>query len=290
MGRNIDRRGFMLGSGAGLASAVLASCGGGQSVSESGGSEGTDIARESKLMIGFQGYSLRHFASSDAPLETFIPEAEKLGLQYVELYSALLPKSASVDEIKAAKNRLSSIGLTVNAYGVERFTDDHAQNEAVFRFGKELGVTNLSANPTKDAFSSLEQLVQQYDIRIAIHNHGPGDETWGQPQWILDAVKDLDPRIGACLDTGWSIMAGVGAVEAIEMLGSRVVGVHLKDFDSEGHEVIPGDGLMDLGETLSALERIGFNGPFSLEYEESKENPVPDMLETVERIRSWMKS
>ena len=85
-------------------------------------------------------------------------------------------------------------------------------------------------------------------------------------------------------------MAGVDAVEAIEMLGARVLGVHLKDFTKEGEEVIPGDGLLDLDRTLSALQEVGFNGPLSLEYEESPENPVPDMLETVKRIRSWIES
>lgn len=286
MGKNIDRRGFMLGSGVGLATAVLTGCGGEKPVAESAEPEDSVVASAPSLMIGFQSYSLRHFA----PMETFIPEAEKLGLAYVELYSALLPTSASVEEIKAAKEKLAGIGLTANAYGVERFTADHQQNEAVFQFGRELGVTNLSAYPTKDAFSSLNKLVDQYDIGIAIHNHGPEDDVWGRPEWILDAVKDLDPRIGACLDTGWVIMAGVDAVEAIEMLGARVLGVHLKDFTSEGHEVIPGDGLLDLDKTLSALQRVGFDGPFSIEYEENKENPVPDMLETVNRIRAWIKS
>ena len=275
----------MIGSGAGLASAVLAGCDNGKPIAESAGPEGSATVARPDFKIGFQAYSLRHFA----PLETFIPEAEKLGLDYVELYSALLATSAPVAEIEAAKQRLTAIGLTVNADGVEKFTADHAQNEAIFQFGKALGVTNLSANPTKDAFSSLEKLVDQYDIRVAIHNHGPEDELWARPEWILDAVEDLDPRIGACLDTGWVIMAGVDSVEAIEMLGKRVLGVHLKDFSPDGHEVIPGDGMMDLGKTLSALQRVGFDGPLSLEYEESKENPVPDMLTTVERIQAWVK-
>ena len=286
MGRSINRRGFMLGGGVGLAAAALTGCDKAQPVMESPEHEGSATVEKPGFLVGFQGYSLRHFA----PLETFIPEAEKLGLQYVELYSALLSTSASVEEIRAAKEKLAAIGLTANAYGVEDFTAEHAQNEAVFQFGKELGVTHLSAYPTKDAFSSLEKLVGKYDIRLAIHNHGPGDEVWGRPEWILNAVSDLDPRIGACLDTGWVIMAGVDAVEAIEMLGARVLGVHLKDFTSDGKEVIPGDGLMDLGKTLSALQKVGFDGPLSLEYEEEKENPVPDMLETVKRIQAWTKS
>lgn len=286
MGKSIDRRGFILGSGLGIATTALARCAGEQPSVDGIDFEKKQTSTESSLKIGFQSYSLRHFT----PMEKFIPEAEKLGLEYVELYSALLPTSASSSEIDEAKRQLASIGLTVNAYGVQSFTADHDQNEEVFQFAKELGVTNLSANPTKDAFSSLEKLVDRYDIRIAIHNHGPKDEVWGRPEWILDAVRDLDPRIGSCLDTGWVIMAGVDAVEAIEMLGERVLGVHLKDFTEEGNEVIPGDGLLDLDRTLAALQEVGFDGPFSIEYEESEENPVPDMLKAVSRIRAWMNS
>jgi len=285
MVRNLNRRGFILGGGVGLAAAALAGCEAEQPVARSGESEGSVTLAKPELLIGFQSYSLRHFA----PMETFLPEAEKLGLDYVELYSALLATTASPEEIDSAKGKLAAIGLTANAYGVEKFTSDHAQNEAIFQFGKSLGVTNLSAYPTKDAFPSLSKLVDQYDIRIAIHNHGPEDEVWGRPEWILNAVKDQDPRIGACLDTGWVIMAGVDSVEAIEMLGTRVLGIHLKDFTAEGEEVIPGDGLMDLDKTLAALQKVGFSGPFSLEYEEKRENPVPDMLETVNRIKAWMK-
>jgi sugar phosphate isomerase/epimerase len=285
MGKGIDRRGFIVRSGAGVASAVMMACGEEASLPEGAEFESSQTAGPASLMIGFQAYSLRHFA----PMETFIPEAKKLGLEYVELYSALLSTEASPEEVRLAKQKLAAIGLKVNAYGVERFSADHAKNEAVFRFGKELGVANLSANPTKDAFASLEKLVDQYDIQIAIHNHGPEDKVWGQPQWVYDAVKDLDPRIGACLDTGWVIMAGVDAVDAIEMLGPRVLGVHLKDFTPDGQEVIPGDGLMDLDRTLTALLEIGFDGPISIEYEENKENPVPDMLETVRRIEACMK-
>jgi sugar phosphate isomerase/epimerase len=284
MGREIDRRGFMLGGGLGLAGTWLAGYGGSEPVAEE--TEGSATADRPNLKLGFQAYSLRHFA----PLETFIPEAEKLGLEYVELYSALLATSASNQEIELAKRKLADIGLQINAYGVEKFSADHAKNEAIFQFGKTLGVDNLSANPDKDAFSSLSKLVDQYDIKVAIHNHGPQDEIWGRPEWILDSVKDLDPRIGACLDTGWVIMSGVDSVEAVEMLGSRVLGVHLKDFTAEGDEVIPGDGQMDLEKTLTALQKVGFDGPLSIEYEESKENPVPDMLETVKRVRSWVES
>ena len=244
------------------------------------------MAARPSFQIGFQSYSLRHFSELDA----FLPQAEKLGLGYVELYRGHLATEASPEQIQVVKQGLAGLGVKVNAFGVEEFTADHEKNQALFEFGKELGVTNLSAYPTKDAFSSIEKLVDQYDIRIAIHNHGPEDDRWRRPEWILDAVKDLDPRIGACVDTGHFIREGVDAVEAIEMLADRVLGLHLKDFTKDSHEVIIGDGQLDLDKTLSTLHQIGFDGPFSLEYEESKEGPVPDMLEAVSRINAWLKS
>ena len=133
--------------------------------------------------MGFQSYSLRHFGE----LEGFLEQAGRLGLHHVELYRGHLPTSTPLPELEQVRKRLASAGLTVNAFGVEHFSEDHEANEALFKFGKALGVRGLSADPTKDAFVSLEKLVKQYDVQIAIHNHGPEDERWRRPEWILEA-------------------------------------------------------------------------------------------------------
>jgi sugar phosphate isomerase/epimerase len=280
----LDRREFLLGSGVSLGTAgLLAGCGPEEPTTETAAPEIGLTSANCCFLLGFQSYSLRHFSSRDA----FMREAEKLGLNYVELYRGHLKPSAPLGEVRTVRDGLAAIGLKVNAYGVEKLTADSESNEALFKFGKELGITSLSASPTKDAFPSLNRLVKQYDIKIAIHNHGPEDEQWRRPEWILEAVKDLDPRIGACVDTGHYLRAGITPVEAIEMLSSRVLGVHLKDFDANLREVIPGDGEINLDETLDALKRIGFDGPLSLEYEEHPENPVPQMQQAIRRVRAW---
>ncbi len=231
--------------------------------------------------MGFQSYSLRHFRE----LEEFIEQARRLQLGYVELWRGHLSPDSGSEAVAATRQRLAQAGLQVNAFGVENFSADHDQNKALFEFGKTLGVRNLSANPSKDAFDSLQQLVGEYDIRIAIHNHGPEDENWRRPEWIMDAIGDLDPRIGACADLGHFIRADVDAVDAIESLGERVLGVHLKDFDEEGNDVVLGDGRLDLAAALAALKEIGFDGPLSLEFEGDQEDPVPKMLEALKRVR-----
>ena len=232
--------------------------------------------------MGFQSYSLRHFGE----LEGFLEQAGRLGLHHVELYRGHLPTSTPLPELEQVRKRLASAGLTVNAFGVEHFSEDHEANEALFKFGKALGVRGLSADPTKDAFVSLEKLVKQYDVQIAIHNHGPEDERWRRPEWILEAVTDLDPRIGACADLGHFIRADVDPIEALEMLGPRVLGVHLKDFDEQGNDVVLGQGQLDVGQALATLVKIGFDGPLSLEFEGDKENPIPKMLECLAIVRA----
>ena len=223
--------------------------------------------------MGFQSYSLRHFVAT----EDFLAQAKRLNLPFVELWRGHLPQDAGEDEIVRFRDRLQQAGITVNAFGVERFTDQHEQNEAIFRLARNLGVGVLSANPSKRAFGSLEKLVDQYDIRIAIHNHGPEDERWRRPEWIMEAVDGLDPRIGACADLGHFIRAGVDPVAALEMLGSRVLGVHLKDFDDQENDVVLGQGGLDVVKTFEAFQGLGFVGPISLEFEGDKEDPVPAM-------------
>ena len=279
----MDRRRFLKQSSIGFAGVTWWSCGGPQvadvektppAATESLAS----ILEDSPFRFGFQSYSLRHFSET----EDLAGEAEKLGLPFVEVYSGHLPTDAADEGISRFKQTLDRAGVEVNAFGVESFTADHEANQRLFQFGQKLDVENLSADPSKDAFESLQQLVAQYDIRIAIHNHGPEDERWRRPEWILEAVKDLDPRIGACVDTGHYLRAGVDPVEAIRMLGSRVWGVHLKDFDAESEEQIVGQGRLNLEETFQALLDVGFKGPLSLEYESHMQNPVPSMREGLE--------
>jgi len=241
--------------------------------------------------MGFQSFSLRNFPR----LDEFVLQAEKFRLKYVELHETHLSTKAPDREIRMVKQRLDASGIEVNAFGVVEFTENHSQNGALFEFARTLGAKTITASLTKDAFESLEKLVQSHDIRVAIHNHGPEDERFRKPEWILEAVSDLDPRIGACVDTGHYIRVGVDPIEAIRLLGQRVLAVHLKDYEGQAvkglaypgtKEALVGSGRLDLSETLEALQKIGFSGPLSLEYEDHPQDPVPYMLEELIRIRN----
>ncbi|HKD36063.1 MAG TPA: TIM barrel protein, partial [Pirellulales bacterium] len=144
-----------------------------------------------------------------------------------------------------------------------------------------LGNRNISADPSEDSFDSLEKLVAEYNVRIAIHNHGPGAR-YDKIADVLKAIKGRDPRIGACADLGHYIRSAEDPVKAIRLFGDRLYGVHLKDFaepkkDAKG--VILGRGQLDVIAVYKALKQVNFpaDGALSLEYEENEKNPIADV-------------
>ena len=132
----------------------------------------------------------------------------------------------------------------MSSHGVNRFTDDHEANRKTFEFAKRAGLKNITANPQANSFESLNKLVAEYDIRICIHNHGPGS-SYDKIDEVVNAVKNHDPRIGACVDTGHFIRSGEDPIEAIKRLGSRVFALHIKDEEKQekkSRNVIIGKG------------------------------------------------
>jgi sugar phosphate isomerase/epimerase len=179
------------------------------------------------------------------------------------------------------KQKMGSLGLRISGHGVNRFTKDHEANRKLFAFAKRAGIRNLTADPTPDAFESLDKLVAEYDIRIAIHNHGPSHR-YNKVVDVLNAIRNHDPRIGACADLGHYIRSGESPVEVIRLLGDRLYGIHLKDFAEQQEKtkgVILGRGHLDVEGVFRALKQVNFpaDGALSLEYEENPKDPIEDI-------------
>ena len=165
-----------------------------------------------------------------------------------------------------------------------------AANRKMFEFAKAAGIRTFSADPDPDSFDSLHDLVKEFDVRIAIHNHGPGHR-YNKAVDVLRAVEKYDQRIGACADLGHYIRSGERPVDVIRVLAGRLYGVHLKDFaemQDKTSGVILGKGHLDVPGVFAALEQVGFpaDGALSLEYEEHPENPLADIRECLEVARS----
>jgi sugar phosphate isomerase/epimerase len=228
--------------------------------------------------MGIQSYSLRAFGVDGA-----LDKTRELGLHYIEFFRAHFPPTPDAAKIKETLDKCAARDISISAHGVQAFTKDHAANEAFFRFAKAAGIRNISANPQKDSFDSLEKLVAQYDIRIAIHNHGP-DALYDKVSDCLEIVKGRDPRIGFAADLGHFIRSGEDPVEVIHKLGGRLYGVHLKDFAEKQKKtrgVILGKGHLDVVGVFKALKAVKFpaDGALSLEYEENPNDPMAEIQE-----------
>jgi inosose dehydratase len=279
----LSRRAFLAGSAA--AGFALAS--------------GSLVAQEQRQNDGFGGFTVgaQSYSFRSFPFERAMGMVRDLGLRYVELYRGHLPTTATDAQIEAAKNVLKEHNITPIAFGVERFTSDDAANRRVFEFGKKLGVRYFSADPDPDSFASLDRLIPEFDIAIAIHPHGPQGQRlhrWYKAETILAAVRAHDRRIGTCLDTGHLIRTAqapfnerLDPAEQIRAMGPRNFGLHLKDHDNQRKtDVVFGRGTLDVLGVLRALREVNFQGYISLEYEANPNDPVPDMTACLDVLRS----
>lgn len=237
------------------------------------------------LPMGVQSYSLRKFNTHEV-----VRHLQGMGIHYVEFFSKHLSPTASDEEIEQVKKLVGEAGITISAHGVNGFSRNHEANRQLFEFARRAGIRTLTANPQPDSFDSLERLVAEFNIRIAIHNHGPG-ALYDSIASVERAVKGRHPLIGACVDTGHFIRSGEDPVEAVLRLGSRVYGVHVKDDmyrgDKRSHNVILGRANLDVVGLFRALRKIKFpaDGALSLEYEANPDNPIDDMKQCLAVVR-----
>ena len=239
-----------------------------------------ETAAAPRLKLGIQLYSLRGF-----PVEQALNHAKELGFEQVEFYSGMLPLDASAEQIAAMRKRVAELGMSISAHGVNGFGKDAAANRKAFEFAKALGIRNITADPAPESFDNLNDLVQEFDTRIAIHNHGPRHR-YNKAVDVLRAIEGRDERIGACADLGHYIRSGEQPTEVIRLLRGRLYGIHLKDFaemkeDAKG--VVLGQGHLNVPAVFAALLQVGFpaDGAMSLEYEENPQDPIAEIRQCV---------
>ena len=269
-----SRRSFLAGTAAAAGCATLSAFG-----------RPALAAAAPNLNLGIQIYSLRGYKVDEA-----LQHARDLGFKFVEFYPGMYPINSDDEAIAAMQKKLADLGLTVSAHGVNGFSKDAAANRKIFEFAKRAGIRTLSADPSPESFDSLDDLVKEFDVKVAIHNHGP-THRYNKAIDVLQAVEKRDPRIGACADLGHFIRSGERPVEVIRLLAGRLYGVHLKDFaemQDKTKGVILGKGHMDVPAVMEALVAAKFpaDGALSIEYEENPQNPLDDIRQCAEAARA----
>jgi inosose dehydratase len=228
--------------------------------------------------MGLQSYSLRHYKTEEALAKT-----KELGVHYWESFSAHTnPNPAKAAEYKSLA---AASGVEVIGFGVSGFSKDHEANRKYFEFGKAIGLGYLSADPTADAFDSLDKLTEEYGIAIGIHPHGPGSR-WDKIDKIAAAIKPHSDKIGICLDTGHLLRSKEDPVRAVEVFGKRIYGVHLKDVKDAKTFTILGEGDLKLETLLQKLAQINYSYCLALEYEENEKNPIADIKKCLDATKA----
>lgn len=240
-------------------------------------------------VLGIQIYSLRGF-----PVDVALQHVHDLGIKAVEFFPGMFPITDDAAAIAAMQRKLAGLGLTISGHGVNRFTADAAANRRLFAFAKAAGIRTITADPDPDSFASLDELVKEFDVRVAIHNHGPRHR-YNKAADVLAAIEKHDERIGACADLGHFIRSGERPVDVIRLLAGRLYGVHLKDFaemQDATKGVILGKGHLDVDGVFAALARAGFpaDGALSIEYEENKDDPIADLRACVAAAKAGLAS
>src|SRR5215472_1725731 len=237
----------------------------------------------SPIRLGVASYSFRKFGIPDV-----IQFMKELNTPYLNVKDKHLPMTSAA-EVKQVADEYKAAGIKLTAAGAIYFTkDDDEDIRRKFEYCKIAGILLIVAGPTPQTLPRLEKFVKEYDIKIAIHNHGPEDKYFPSPLDSLKAVKDMDPRMGVCIDVGHTARTGTDVPSAIREAGPRLFDVHMKDLantTSKESQVAVGDGSLPVEKIFAALIEIKYPGYVDLEYEIHEDDPVPGMVKSFAYMR-----
>jgi sugar phosphate isomerase/epimerase len=234
--------------------------------------------KPSPIQLGLASYTFRNFTRDQ--MIGYMKQLNVTALNCKDVKDHL-PMDPT-EEAKALADYASN-GIKLHAAGTIYFPKDEDDDiRGKFEYCKRAGISVIVAgDPEPGTLPRIEKFVKEYDIRLAIHNHGPEDKLWHSPLDVLKEVKKYDPRIGCCIDIGHTVRAGTDVVKAIHEVGPRLYNMHAKDltsFTSKESQVAVGDGIMPMREIFKALIKIKYNGFVDLEYEVHGDDPMPGVI------------
>jgi sugar phosphate isomerase/epimerase len=275
---NSSRRGFLGGAiGASLMPAFAGPQGGGQGGAATSGDAGD-------LKLGVASYSFREFSRKIALAGT-----KKLNTPYINFKDFHLPMSSSKADVEKFRKDVEKAGLTIMGGGTITFNKaDEADIRSKFEYAKAAGMPLMVSAPTHETLPMLEKYVKEYNIKVAVHNHGPEDKHFPTPQSVLAVVKNMDPRCGLCIDIGHTARTGADIVASIAEAGPRLLDMHVKDLSDptkKDTQVPVGDGKLPIVAIFRQLKKMNYQGGVMLEYEIDDSDPLPGMIKSFAYMR-----
>ncbi|MDE0100898.1 MAG: sugar phosphate isomerase/epimerase [Bryobacterales bacterium] len=236
------------------------------------------------LRLAVATYSLRKFSRTAA-----IGICRDLGVKYVNVKSFHMPYYLSEEDLKRARAEFERAGLQIVAGGnISLRSDDPAELEHYFKYAVAAGMPIMVCAPTHSNLGAIEKLAIKYDRKMAIHNHGPEDQFYPAPSDVIKRVKDMDPRMGLCVDVGHAVRTGADILEEIDGAWDRIYDFHVKDltdFTDKESRVDVGDGKMPIAAIFKMLKDRGYAGVVGLEYEVVADHPQLGMAKSFSYMR-----
>lgn len=240
--------------------------------------------------VGIEAYTFHKYTLFEA-----IDKTAQLGLAYMgglsfQKVSKDIPKNfdpkLTDDELKQVRLKLDSAGVTLLTYYIGRIPRDEAACRKVFEFGRRIGIETFMSEPLPEALDTIEKLCDEYDINVALHNHGQkASPLYWRPEGVLKVCKGRSKRIGACADLGYWMRAGIDPIEAVKTLKDRLITLQMHDLNErtpEGHDVPWGTGAGRTEQFLRAIHRLGTTPTmFGLEYSYDWLDSMPEIAQSI---------
>jgi sugar phosphate isomerase/epimerase len=228
--------------------------------------------------LGMAGYTFREFS-----VDQTIGMMKRIGVTNLSLKDFHMPMNSTKDQINAIIGKFNSAGINVYTVGVVYMKTQESVDQA-FEYAKMAGVKMIVGAPDYALLPYVEQKVKTYDFKLAIHNHGPDNPLYPNAADIWNHIKDLDARIGICIDIGHTTRDGQDPSVDILKYSSRIYDMHIKDVDKaakEGITVEMGRGIIDIPKFVETLRKVKYSGSCSLEFEKDMKDPLPGIAESI---------
>jgi sugar phosphate isomerase/epimerase len=236
------------------------------------------------LKLGVASYSLREFSRNLA-----IKMTKKLGVSYINIKEFHLLYKATPEEREKGRKQFEAAGLTITGGGtINLLNEDPADVRYYFDYAKQCGMPLMVIHASPKTLPVIEKHVKEYNIKVAVHNHGPEDKNFPKPTDAMKYIKDMDPRVGLCVDIGHTTRTGADLMEELTAVGSRLLDMHIKDLKDirDGKtQCAVGDGSFDIPGIFAYLKKINYQGGVMLEYEIEGDDPFLGMAKSFSYMR-----
>jgi sugar phosphate isomerase/epimerase len=214
--------------------------------------------------------------------------AKTLGVTHMTFKDVHIPRTDPPEATRALRAKIEAAGITIMGGGTITLPNDREQIKKDFEYAKTAGFPLIFIAPDPAAMDIVEEMARTYDVKAAIHNHGPEDKHWPRPQDAYAAVKSRDKRLGLCIDVGHTLRTGTDPVAACRECRDRLYDLHVKDLavaTDKDSQVAVGRGVIDYRALFATLLDIGYQGQVGLEYEIHPKDPLPGMIESIAYMR-----